>query len=388
MHQPVDDVRATRAVVDLDAVDWNVRHFREWSRAPHFMTVVKADAYGHGAAQIARAAVSAGADHVGVYAVNEGVALRRGGIEAPILVFGPFTAHEAVLAVRHDLMLTITSPEAAITLAESGLKVTVHVKVDTGLARSGVLPDEVGRALSVLADAGTVRVRGLFTHFASADEQDKRLTYDQLSRFLQGAQQAGTRGLGGLCLHAANTAATLDVPESHLDMVRVGIGTYGYYPSANVHRPFILRPVLSLASSLTRVHLEPPGVGVGYGHEFVCPRPTILGLVPIGYGDGLDRRLGHGRGQVLVRGQAVPIVGRVSMDQITVDLTEVPRVQVGDSVTVIGQDGAAAQTAEDLGHAAGTISYDVLTGLLPRVPRVYTRGGAVVAVRDLDRDDR
>lgn len=363
--------RFTRAEVDLDIITDNTRALRAWARSPHFLGILKANAYGHGASAVANAVLAGGADRLGVYTAGEALELRQASIAAPIHVIGPLTPGETAEVADMGCILTITSPEAVSILTTLGRPVQVHIKVDTGLGRSGVSPHELGPVLDVLDRADSVNVTGLFTHFACADEAEKEPTRRQLELFEEAARLARSHGLTTLCLHTANTAATLDMPETHLDMVRCGIGLFGYYPSDQVRRNVSLRPALSLRSTVTRVHEQAPGSGVGYGYEFVCSRPTRIALVPIGYGDGLDRRLGNGRGAVLVQGQVAPIVGRVSMDQITLDVTDISGVRVGDSVTLIGRDGDRERSAEDLAREAGSISYAVLCALMPRVPRVY-----------------
>jgi alanine racemase len=366
-------VPLTAALIDLTAIAANVRALKRQAGAALFQAVVKANAYGHGAAPVARAAIAAGADWLGVYGPAEGEALRAEGVSAPILVFGPFTRDQAVRMVALDLTPTVSSLEGAALLqrASTGQTVAVHVKLDTGLNRSGVAPPDAVAFARALADYPQLRVEGIYTHFASAEERDKTLTVEQLRELMATDQALRAAGIQVRLRHAANSAATLDVPEAHLDMVRCGIATYGYYPSEGVSRNVPLKPALSLISSLTRVHTVRAGCGVGYGYEHRCGKDSIIGLVPIGYGDGLLRSLGNGHGRVLVRGRRAPIVGRVSMDQITIDLTEIDGARVGDRVTLIGRDGRKTQTAEELGRQAGTISYDIVTKLLPRVPRVY-----------------
>jgi alanine racemase len=362
----------TAAVVDLAAIKANVRALKRRAGDALLQTVVKADAYGHGAIPIARAAVSAGADWLGVYGPAEAEALRAGRITAPILVFGPFTAAQAERMVALDVTPTVTSVEVAAMLqqAAAGKSVAVHVKLDTGLNRSGVPAEDAAAFARALEAYASLRVDGLYTHFASADERDKRLTRQQLAELLSADAALRAAGVRVRLRHAANSAATLDLRETHLDMVRCGIATYGYYPSDEVRRVVPLRPALTLISTLTRVHPVPAGGGVGYGHEHRCRADSVIGLAPIGYGDGLLRSLGNSRGRVLVRGQRAAIVGRISMDQITIDLTGVEGARPGDRVTLIGHDGNASQTADDLAEQSGTISYDVVTKLLPRVPRI------------------
>jgi alanine racemase len=346
------------------------------------MAVVKADAYGHGAFAVGRTALTHGASRLAVYTVGEAVALRRHGMNAPILVFGPFGKGEAAEVWRHVLTPTLTNLEAAAWLQElsGGRTLDYHVKLDTGLARAGIDPTEAVCFLqAVTASFPALRLQGAYTHFAAADEADKTATLDQLRRYRKTIGDMEQAGFSPTITHAANSAALLEMPDARFSMVRAGIALYGYYPSDSTGRVVPLVPALQLLTEINRVHTIAPGTGVGYGHEFRATRPTTIALVPIGYGDGLPRTLGHGSGRVIVRSCLAPIVGRVSMDQITVDVTDISGVQRGDPVVLIGAQGDTEQSAEDIGAQAGTISYDILTGLLPRVPRVYVQGGRVVA---------
>jgi alanine racemase len=268
------------------------------------MVVVKADAYGHGATEVAAAALHSGATWLGVYTVSEGVILRRAGIAAPIMVFGSYSGAEAREIVHHGLIPTIGSLEAAVALCAAAPPepVQFHIKIDTGLSRSGVHPSESAALLHGLSAFSDLRLQGVFTHFARADEPSHPETLHQFSRFMLAVETLREEGFTIPMLHVANSGATLEYPEMHLDMVRCGITTYGYYPSRESPRVVRLTPGLSLVSRTVRVHTLPAGAGVGYGHEFRCSRETLLALVPIGYGDGLPRSLGGGRGHVLVRG--------------------------------------------------------------------------------------
>lgn len=372
----------TRAVVDLDAITANVHALRGQAHPAQLMAIVKANGYGHGAVMTARAALRAGAAWLGVYTVTEGVVLRDAGITAPVLVLGPYSAQQACEIVAHGLTPTVTSLESASFLqaASGNAPIPIHVKLDTGLQRAGVAADEALAFAQALGHFPSLRVQGLFTHFAAADETDKTATLEQMERFRTAASALHAAGYQIPLHHTSNTAALLDLPETRLNLVRAGIGVYGYYPSGDVTQPVSLTPALRLLSRVTRLHDVPMGAGVGYGFEHRCSRASRIALAPIGYGDGLARSLGNSSGRVIIRGHFVPIVGRISMDQITIDVTEIPDTRAGDDVTIIGSDGNATQTADDVGAMAGTISYDILTGLLPRVPRVYLEAGKEVGV--------
>lgn len=369
----------TRAVVDVDAISGNVRALRTRAHPSQLMAIVKANGYGHGAVMTARAAIAGGAEWIGVYAPVEGIVLRDAGIEVPILVLGPYSASEARAIADRGLTPTVTSLQSAALLQSAAAgTLPIHVKLDTGLQRAGISWEEAAAFVRALDAYPSLQIQGLFTHFASADEADKTVTIQQLERLRSAASQLAAAGYQIPILHAANSGALLDLPETHLTLARAGITVYGYYPSDAVSRPVQLTPALRLLSTVTRLHDVPAGTGVGYGFEHRCNRDSRIALAPIGYGDGLPRTLGNGRGQVIIRGQFAPVVGRISMDQITIDATDVSGIEVGDVVTLIGADGPVKLTAEDLGEAAGTISYDILAGLLPRVPRVYESGGAEI----------
>lgn len=345
------------------------------------MAVVKADAYGHGAVEVGAAALSHGASQLSVYAVSEGVLLRQGGITAPILVFGPFSNGEATSLWKYNLTPTVSCLESATRLqaAANGRTLSFHLKVDTGLARAGIEPRDVVPFLRSVAQLlPDLHHAGTYTHFASADEPDKTTTQRQIRMYREVLGQMEHSGFPVGLTHTSNSAALLEVPEARFEMVRAGIATYGYYPGSHTSRTVSLVPAMQVVSEVIRVHPIAVGAGVGYGHEFRADRPTTIALVPIGYGDGLPRTLGQGVGRVLIRSHPAPIVGRVSMDQITVDVTDIEGVSVGDQVVLVGAQGQTEQSADDLAAQAGTISYDLLTGLLSRVPRVYVAAGELV----------
>ncbi len=372
--------RVSRAEVNLDAIAANVQELRHAAGSADLMAVVKGNGYGHGAVPVATTALAHGARWIGVYTVEEGIELRRAFISAPILVFGPFQPEEADDICEAGLTPTVTTMDAAAWLQRStaGRTMSFHLKIDTGLTRAGIGPAGAVAFMERLRHFPALHAEGLYTHFASAEDPSKDLSRKQLQTFLQVSDALTRAGFTFAIKHAANSAATLELPESHLDLVRTGISLYGYYPSPDMRRAVSLRPALSLVSAVTRVQHVPPGTGVGYGHEFRCARASTVALVPIGYGDGLPRRLGSERGSVLVRGIPAPICGRVSMDQITIDVTDIPGVQIGDQAVLIGSQNGASQSADDLGAQADTISHEILTGLMPRVPRVYVSGGTIV----------
>jgi alanine racemase len=379
--------RPVWAEVDLDVVVHNTRLLKAQANGAALLAVVKANAYGHGAVAVARAALAAGADRLGVICVDEGEQLRRAGIGAPILVMGHTPATDAARLVDLSLTGTVASRETAEALARAaaqrGVRLAVHVKVDTGLNRYGFTPAEALALTDWLRDLSSLEVEGLFTHFASADEPDKGYTLDQYSRFRQ-----VTEGLAWVPIrHASNTATLLDMPDLSLEMVRPGLGIYGLYPSGVVRRDLGLVPALSLKSRIVRLTSLAPGDPVSYGRTWRAARHSLIGLVMCGYADGLPRSLSS-RGSALVRGQRAPIAGRICMDMCMVDVTDVPDVATGDEVVLIGCQGEEEISADDVAELAGTISYEILCGITARVPRLYLRAGDVVSRQTLVQEDQ
>lgn len=379
-------VPLTYAVVDLDAIRYNITAIRAHvGPGVSLFAAVKANAYGHGAVPVARAALESGASRLLVARVEEGLELRRAGITAPIHILGYNLPAEAPLIAEHDLSPSITTVEGAQALSAAaaalGRRVRAHVKVDTGMGRYGLLPDEVAPFVRRVSALPGLEVEGVFTHFAVADgaAEGKAFTEQQFSQFRRVREALTRAGLDIPLWHAANSAAALDLPQTHLDAVRIGIAMYGLYPSEHVSRRVPLKPALSLHSHVARVQTLPPGSSLGYGRTFVAARPTRVALVPIGYGDGFHRLLSN-RGHVLINGQRAPIAGRVSMDQITVDATDLGAVAQDDAVVLLGEQGGERITAEEIAAHAETINYEVVTSLTARVTRVFVRGGRVVQV--------
>ncbi len=363
----------TWADVDLDALAHNVRQVKGFvGDRVQVMAVVKADAYGHGMVPVARAALQAGATRLAVHRVQEGVALRRAGIQAPILLLGYAALRAVELVVQYRLTPTVLTREfldALNALAPQGFP--VHVKVDTGMGRFGLLPHEVVDFLRYgRRYAPRLFFEGLYTHFATADEADTTYLHHQWRVFRQVLSQAQEAGFHFPLKHACNSAATFALPEAHLDAVRPGIALYGMRPSLEWETPVPLRPVLSLKSRVARVRVLPPGSSIGYGRTYRTPRAQRVALVPVGYGDGYVRALSN-RGYVLLRGKRVRILGRVSMDQIVVDADPVPDAAMEDEVVLIGSQGEERITAEEVAAWANTINYEVTTLLQPRVARFY-----------------
>jgi alanine racemase len=377
----------TWAEIDLDAIAFNLQAVKKHvGERVKIIAVVKANAYGHGAAPAAKAALEAGADMLAVHRAIEGVALRQAGLRAPILVMGYTPPDGAELVVEHRLTPSLMTLEFAQALSGQasawGERIPVHVKVDTGLSRYGLLPEEVVDFLHGVGCLPGLQIEGLFTHFATADWADPKHTLQQLETFNQVRQAAAQSGFAFSLVHAANSAATMKLPEAHFDAVRPGVALYGLDPSSEWPPVFEIRPALTLKSKVSRVRTLPAGAGVSYGRTHITSKPTLAALVPVGYGDGYHRSLSN-RGQVLICGRRAQLIGRVCMDQFVVDASGVPGVQQDDEVVLIGQQGEERIQAEEVAALTGTINYEITTSLLPRVTRVYRRGGDVIHVDSL-----
>jgi len=377
----LDDV-LTWAEIDLDAIALNAASLKAHAGGKaELMVTVKANAYGHGAVPVARAAMEGGATRLAVHRTLEGVQLRQAGITAPILIMGYTLPAESERIVRWDLTPTVNSQPQAEALSAAamaaGKPLPIHVKIDTGMSRYGLLPDEVLDFVRFLSRLPGLVLEGLYTHYAVADLADKTFTRHQFGIYMDVVKRLEAAGFTFPLKHVANSAATLDLPEMALDMVRCGIALYGLRPSDEVEPAVPLRPALTLKSRVARVRTLPAGASISYGRTYITDKPTRVALVPVGYGDGYHRILSN-RGAVLIHGQRAPIVGRVCMDQFVVDVSHIPGVRLHDEVVLIGQQGAGHITAEEVARWAETINYEVTTGLLPRVVRVYLRGGREV----------
>jgi len=376
-------MRATWAEVDLGRLRHNVGMLRgRLAPGAGLMAVVKADAYGHGAVPAARAALEAGAVALGVAILEEGQALRRAGVTAPILVMGWTPASRAAEVVESDLDQAVFGTEDARALAAAGRAarrtVRLHAKVDTGMGRLGwPARDDAGAAAAAETIAGVARLSGaelvgVFTHFAGADDpalDGARRQFAAFQTVLAALEAAGVRPR---LRHCGNTAAALRLPETHLDLCRSGVGIYGYAPSPYVPDPGLL-PVLSWHTRVALVKELEPGDAVSYNGTYVAEGRERVATLPVGYADGFPRALTN-LGHVLVGGLPAPVRGRVCMDQIVVSVQGGVPVRQGDPVVILGEQGGAAQWAQDMADRLGTISYDILCGISPRVPRVY-RGG-------------
>lgn len=381
--------RPTVAEISLDALRHNIGLFRE--RMPsgtRLLASVKANAYGHGAVETAREAAAAGVDYLGVAFLDEALQLRRAGIRTPILVLGFTPAHGLLTARDHDITVNLYREdllEAAAALPADGKKLKVHIKIDSGMGRLGVLPGAA--AISFIERACRIpqlEVEGLFTHYARADERDKSYTRMQAERFGSVVEYVRRSGLPISIVHAGNSAAGIDLPDQIGGMLRLGIGMYGLYPSDEVNREMMpLQPVMTLKTELVHVKRLAAGEGISYGTRYFTRREETIGTLPIGYADGFSRML-TGKAEALVRGKRVPVVGTICMDQCMIRLDDAlqegsPAVEPGEEVVLLGRQGDAVISAEEVAAKLGTINYEVTCMIAARVPRVYRRDGKVAA---------
>ncbi len=366
------DNYSTWVEVDLGAIEENVRYFLQ-STGRQFMAVVKAEAYGHGAIQIAKTACKAGASWLGVARAGEALELRAAGIDESIFLLGSTPPARMEELIKADVSLTFWSEAQLADISRAAEKVgsraNVHLKIDTGMSRVGVKPEEATRLAQEAGRIPSVHLEGVFTHFAKADESDPASTDSQLRIFREIISSWESSGLRPPLVHCANSAAALRRPEAWYDLVRVGIAMYGLHPSNVCKLPGVVRPALTWKSSIAQVKVLPPGRGISYGHIYTTTSEERIGTVPVGYADGFRRVEGN---EVLVGGKRVPVVGRVTMDQIMVQLDALPNAQPGDEVVIIGSQEAERISAEDVADRWGTINYEVTSGILKRVPRLYS----------------
>jgi len=375
------------AQIDLDAIAHNLKELRRVAKpSARLMAVIKANAYGHGSLEIARLAADMKVDWLGVANIHEGMVLRKAGIRLPVLIFGYTPSHMVQALQSFDLTPSVYSRGMAKALSESlsSLKnpLNIHLKMDTGMGRLGiVVPDDLRiqekTIAEVLAIAGLkgLRLQGLYTHFADADSPDKSYTEDQVSRFMKILSGLKASGIVPELAHAANSAAVIDFPESHLDMVRPGISIYGSYPSQTVDKNKVtLKPAMTLKTKIIQLKNVPEGFKVSYNRTWETKVPTVIATIPMGYADGINRLLSS-KAFMLVKGQRAPVAGRVCMDLTMLDVGHIPGVAVEDEVVVFGNQGGETLLVEEHAQAASTISYEIFTRIGDRVERIYNRKG-------------
>jgi len=374
MAQPSDrSSRATSATtwaeIDLAALRHNVELLRLQARPASVAAVVKADAYGHGAVAIAKAALAAGAARLCVFTVREAVELRAAGIDAPILCLGPVLADDPDPIARYDIGAVVDSPTVVRRLSESGQRagrtIRAHINIDSGMQRYGLQRAKAIELADMARSVEALELEGVFTHFADAGNPKRRRSLDAFQRFREAADQ-----IDAPLRHAAASAAVFNLPEASLDFVRAGIALYGIDPAPELSNPAAaqLRPVMSWRTRLLAIRQVATGESVSYGGLWTAERDSRIGITGVGYADGLARRMSPD-GDMLVRGRQAPIRGAICMDTTMIDLTEIPNATVGDVVTILGADRSQSISAWDIARRLDTIPYEILTGVSDRVPR-------------------
>lgn len=364
--------RPVWAEIDLAAIKHNVREIKKGLAAGvKFCAVVKADAYGHGAVAVSRAVLAAGADRLAVAILAEAVELRQAGFLAPIQILGFTPPQQARTLAAYDIAQTVYSLEDVRVLAaagvETGRTIKVHIKIDTGMGRIGILPADAGDFAAAAAGLAGVEIEGVFSHFATADAADKSYAKEQYARFQEALARIKARGIDVPLRHIANSAATLELPETHLDMVRPGIILYGLWPSDEVARGLDLRPALQLKAQVAHVKRVASGTSISYGRTYTTQAESMIATLPIGYADGWTRLL-SGKASVLLHCRRAPLVGRICMDQCMADVSAIPGVKAGDTATLFGVPGLST---DEVAGLLGTINYELVCMVGKRVPRRY-----------------
>ncbi|MDL1967175.1 MAG: alanine racemase [Deltaproteobacteria bacterium] len=369
------------AEIDLKAIAYNILGLRRITNPKaRLMAVVKANAYGHGIIEVARQSLENGADALGVANIEEGIKIRKAGIDAPVLIFGYTPPAYVKNLIEFALTQTVYSYETSEELSQNantyGKKIKVHIKVDTGMGRLGILRGIKNNSLSEVESISRLpmlELEGIYTHFATADKSDRSYAGKQFEIFMDFLNQLRIAGLEIPVTHAANSAAIINMPETHLDMVRAGISIYGLYASEEVDKSIIkLKPAMELKTKIIHLKKVPAGFKVSYGITYETEKPTTIATVSIGYADGLNRLLSS-NGRMLVCSQSAPIVGRICMDLTMLDVGEIPEVVMEEEVVVFGKQGNSSITVDKIASSINTINYEVVSTIMERVPRIYLR---------------
>jgi len=368
-------LRPTWAEIDLGAFRHNFKEInRKLTKRVSILPVVKADGYGHGMEEIARASLSCGAKLLGVANIEEGIFLRKRGIRTPILILGSvYPLSNFTYILRYNLSPTICSLQAAMELSKIAKrrkkKVRVHIKVDTGMGRIGVSAENAASLVKRVVRLPGIIVEGIFTHLAAADS-DYEFTMEQIGKFQSVIDEVKRDNISIKYKHAANSTAVLRYPDAYFNLARPGISLYGLAPFEGAEREIDLKPVMQFKTRIVFVKKVKRGTSISYGRTWRAERDSIIGTLPVGYADGYNRLLSN-RGEVLIRGKRIPVVGRVCMDMCMVDITSLSDVKVGEEVVLIGSQGKEKITADEIAKLIGTISYEVVCGISKRVPRIY-----------------
>jgi len=377
---------STWVEVDLDRFAANLRAVQDTIGPERgILLVVKADAYGHGAVEMAEAAAAAGVEHLGVATLHEGIQLRQAGCALPIVVLSPLLKAEIAEAVAHGLDPSVGdlafARELSAEAVRAGMPQRFHVEVDTGMGRTGVGLDEAERFLAEVTRLPRLRLASLYTHFPDADAAGLDFAHGQVRRFGELLERLTRAGIRPPRVHAANSAGAVNLPESWFDWVRIGLVAYGHAPP-HARQRLALQPVMSFKSRVVQLRHHPAGTPISYGRTWTTTRPSRIGVVAVGYGHGYSWLLSN-RGAMLVRGRRVPIVGRVTMDLTMVDLTDVPEAEIGDEVVLFGDQGDAMLGIEEVARGSETLAYEIMCTIGKRVTRIYVQGGRPVKLTSL-----
>lgn len=375
------------AEVNLDNIAHNAKEIRRITdKKAEIMGVVKADAYGHGVMEVAKTLLENGVTRLAVSMLDEAIQLRKNGIDVPILILSYTDPRRAEEIILNDVTQTVFSHDLAEALSEAAVRldknIKIHIKIDSGMTRVGFMPGySAVKNVVRISKLPKIIIEGLFTHFASADENDRSYTYMQFERFMSVVSELNRIGIYIPVKHVCNSAGIIEFPEMHLNMVRPGVVLYGMYPSEEVHKDIIdLRPAMTLKANIILVKDVEADTCISYGRIFKTQRESRIATLPIGYADGYTRLL-TGKGRVLVNGQSVPIVGKICMDQCMIDVSEVPgEVNVGDEAVLFGNQNGSEIKIEDLADKIGTINYEIACIIGKRIPRVYWKDGQVYNV--------
>lgn len=365
--------RDTYAEINLKAIEHNFSEIRRHIQpTAKFCAVVKANAYGHGAIEISKIAVKCGADYLAVATVEEALELRENNFTLPILILGLIPSNSIEIALENNITLTVCDFDFAKKISEiaaaKNILAKVHLKIETGMGRIGIYPRDAIECAEKISDLKNIELEGIFSHFADADSADKKFTYEQLKIFLDTCEKITARGIKIKIRHIAESAAILEIPDAHLDMVRAGIISYGLYPSNDVKHTIELQPAMKLIARAVYIKNISAGTSIGYGREFIAERNSVIATLPLGYADGYIRA--YKNFHVEVRGKLAPIVGRICMDQFMVDVTDIDGVQVGDEFILFGSDKISI---DDAANHLNTINYEITCLVSERVPRIYLR---------------
>lgn len=381
-------LRPVYAEIDLDAIAYNMRNIKNLVKNKEVIAVVKADCYGHGCLDVVPTLLENGASRLAVAVLTEGIELRNNGIKVPIMILGYTPTYLAEELIRYDLESTVYDLDYAKELSQTALslntKAKIHIALDTGMGRIGLLPNEkaIKEVLEICSLKG-LEVLGIFTHFSTSDEKNKEYTYEQFKKFTDFIAKLSELKINIPIKHASNSGAIMDMPETYLDAVRAGIILYGYYPSNEVQKDNLsLKTALTLKAMITRVQEMDEGMYISYGRTFKTERKSLIATIPIGYADGYSRLLSK-NAKVIINGKFAPVVGRICMDQCMIDITDIDGdIKVGDEVIILGQQGNLKFNADDFAEVMDTINYEILCMLKYRIPRVYTKAGKIVNVRN------